>query len=185
MPLIEFAYNNNYHSSIEMATFEALYGRRCRSLVDLFEDGEMDLLGLNLVLGAMEKVRVIRERLKMTQNCHKLYFDMRRRDLEFYVGDWVYLKVLPMKGVVYFCKKGKLSPRFVGPCKSLRKICRVAYELDLPREMEMVHPIFHVSLLRKCLSDPNSIIPLSELSLEENMTYEEVTVEILDRQVKK
>ena len=105
---MEFAYNNSHHSSIGMALFEALYGRRCRSPVGWFELGEMAMLGLYLVIDALKKVKIIRYRLKIAQSHQKSYADYRRRDLEFGVGDFVYLKVLPMKGVVQFEKKGKL-----------------------------------------------------------------------------
>ena len=168
-----------------MAPFESLYGRRCRSSVGWFEMGEMALIGPNLVLDAMEKVRTIRERLKTAQSHQKSYSDVRRRDLEFEVNDWVYLKVSPMKGVVRFGKKGKLSPRYVGPYQIVKRVGSVAYELDLPLEMSMVHPVFHVSMLRKCLGDPSSIVPLEVVNVEENLSYEEVPVEILDRQVKR
>ena len=103
--LIEIAYNNSYHSSILMAPFEALYGRRCRSTVGLFEVGEAALIGSDSVLYAMEKVPLIRNRLKTSQSCHKSYADISRRELEFQVNDWVFLKVLPMKGVIRFGKK--------------------------------------------------------------------------------
>ena len=186
LPLIEFAYNNSYHSSIGMAPFEALYGRRCRSPVGWFEVGEVALLGPDLVMDALEKVRMIRERLKTAQSRQKSYADVRRRDLEFKVGDWVYLKVSPMKGVVRFGKKGKLSPRYVGPYEIIRRVGKVAYELGLPKEMELVHPVFHVSMLRKCVGDPNAIVPLEVVGVvEDNLTYEEVPVQILDRQVKR
>ena len=186
LPLIEFAYNNSYHSSIGMAPFEALYGRRCRSPVGWFKVGEVALLGPDLVMEALEKVRMIRERLKTAQSRQKSYADVRRRALEFRVGDWVYLKVSPMKGVVRFGKKGKLSPRYVGPYKVMRRIGKVAYELELPSEMDLVHPVFHVSMLRKCVGDPNAIVPLDVVGVvEDNLTYEEVPVQILDRQVKR
>ncbi|XP_070050485.1 uncharacterized protein, partial [Nicotiana tomentosiformis] len=100
LALIEFAYNNSYHSSIKMAPYEALYGRRCRSPVGWFEV----------------------ERLRTAQSRQKSYSDVRRRDLEFEVGDWVFLKISPMKGVMRFGKKGKLSPRYIGPYKILRRI---------------------------------------------------------------
>jgi hypothetical protein len=145
----------------------------------------MTLLGPDLVLDALEKVKIIRERLKTAQSRQKSYSDTRRRDLVFNVDDWVYLKVSPMKGVVRFGKKGKLSPRYVGPYRIVRRVGKVAYELELPLEMAMVHPVFHVSMLRKCVGDPSSIVPLGVANVEENLTYEEVPVEILDRQVKR
>ena len=108
--LIEFAYNNSYHSSIGMTPFEALYGRRCRSPVGWFEVGEIALIGPESVYEAIEKVHLIRERLRTAQSRQKSYADVRRRDLEFEVNDWVYLKISPMKGVMRFGKKRKLSP---------------------------------------------------------------------------
>ncbi|WMV24634.1 hypothetical protein MTR67_018019 [Solanum verrucosum] len=158
LPLIEFNYNNNYHSSIDMAPFEALYDRRCRSPIGWFE---------------------------VAQSRQKSYIDARRRDLEFEVHDWVYVKILPMKGVMKFGKKGKLSPRFVGPYKILRRVGKVAYELDLPNELASVHPVFHVFMSKKCIGNPTSIVSLEGLEIKENLVYEEVLVEILDRQVKK
>ncbi|WMV25976.1 hypothetical protein MTR67_019361 [Solanum verrucosum] len=111
LPLVELAYNSSHHSSFGMAPFEALYGRRCMSLVNWFEVGDIALIGPESVYEAIEKVRLIRERLRMAQSRQKSYFDVRRRDLEFEVNDWVYLKILPMKGVMRFGKKGKLSPQ--------------------------------------------------------------------------
>ena len=157
LPLIEFAYNNSYHASIEMAPFEALYGRKCRSPVGWFEVGEIALIGPDLVFEAMEKVRLIRERLKSAQSRQKSYSDNRRKDIEFEVNDWVYLKISPMKGVMRFGKKGKLSPRYIGPYKILRKMGKVAYALDLPTDLAMVHPVFHVSMLRKFIGDETSL----------------------------
>lgn len=100
-----------------MAPFEALYGKRCRSPVGWFEIGEADLIGPDLVHQAMEKVKIIKERMKTAQSRQKSYSDVRRMDLEFKENDWIFLKVSPMKGVMRFGKKGKLGPRYVGPYK--------------------------------------------------------------------
>ena len=127
LPLIEFAYNNSFHSSIGMAPFEALYGRKCRSPIGWFEVGEAAVSGPDSVFEAMEKVKLIRERLKTAQSRQKSYADVRRRDLEFEVGDLVYLKISPMRGVKRFGKKGKLSPRYVGPYKILSHVGKVAF----------------------------------------------------------
>nr|XP_016457847.1 PREDICTED: uncharacterized protein LOC107781627 [Nicotiana tabacum] len=113
------------------------------------------------------------------------YADVRRRDLEFDVEDWVFLKVSPMKGVMRFGKKGKLSPRYVGPYKIIQRIGRVEYDLDLPSELETVHPMFHVSMLRKCIGDPSRITPMEDIHIDEDLSYAEVPVAILDRQVRK
>ena len=114
-----------------MAPFEALYRRKCRSPIGWFEVSEIALIGPDLVFEAMEKVRLIRERLKSAQSRQKSYSDNRRKDIEFEVNDWVYLKISPMKGVMRFGKKGKLSPRYIGPYRILRRVGKVAYELDL------------------------------------------------------
>jgi len=92
LPLIDFSYNNSYHSSIQMAPYEALYGRRCRSPIGWFEVGETELMGPDFVHQVMEKVKVIQERFKTAQSRQNSYTDVRRRELEFEVDDWVYLK---------------------------------------------------------------------------------------------
>ncbi|WMV18945.1 hypothetical protein MTR67_012330 [Solanum verrucosum] len=185
LPLIEFTYNNSYHSSIGMAPFEALYCRRCRYPIGWFEVGEVALIGPELVHEAIEKVRLIKERLRTAKSHQKSYADVRRRDLEFDVLDWVYLIISPMKGVMRFGKKGKVSPCFVGPYQILRRVGKVAYELGFPNELVSMHPVFYVSMLKKCVGDSTSIILLEGLEVKENFSYEEVPDEIIDRQVKR
>ena len=116
------------------------------------------MIGPDLVYQAMEKVKVIQDRLKIAQSRQKSYTDVRGRELEFEVDDWVYLKVSPMKGVMRFVKKGKLNPRYIGPYKISKRIGNVAYELELPPELAAVHPVFHISMLKKCMGDPSLII---------------------------
>ena len=106
LPLVEFAYNNSFHSSISMAPYESLYGRRCRSPIVWFEVGEPSLLSPELIYKTLENVHIIRNRLQMAYSRQNSYADHRRWDLEFEEGDKVYLKILPMKGVVRFSKKG-------------------------------------------------------------------------------
>lgn len=142
--LIEFSYNNSYHFSIQMVPFENLYGRRCRYPISLFKEGEVALIGPDSVFKAMKKVQLIKERLKIAQSHQKSYADVKRRDLEFEGGDLVYLKILPIKGVKRFGKKGKLSPRYVGSYRILSHFRKVAYELELPTDLASVHPVFHV-----------------------------------------
>ncbi|KAH0723069.1 hypothetical protein KY289_006113 [Solanum tuberosum] len=185
LPLIEFGYNNSYHSSIQMAPYEAFYGRRCRSPIGWFKVGEEGLLGPDLVHQAMEKVKVIQERLKMAQSRQKSYTDVRRRALEFEVDDWVYLKVSPMKGVMRFGKKGKLSPRYIGPYRIAKRIDKVAYELELPQELSTVHSVFHVSMLKKCMGDPSLIILMKYIGIKGSLSYKDIPVQILDHQVRK
>ena len=148
LSLIEFAYNNSYHSSIQMAPYETLYGRRCRSRVGSFQVGEAALIGPDSVLYAMEKVKLIGDKLKTAQSRQKSYVDVRIRELEF---NWIFLKVSPTKGEMRYGKKGKLSPRYVGPYKIMKRIGKVAYELELPAKLAAVHPVFHISLLKKCV----------------------------------
>ncbi|XP_049348176.1 uncharacterized protein LOC125812742 [Solanum verrucosum] len=168
-----------------MAPYEALYWRKCRSPIGWFEAGKTALFGPNLVHQAMENFKVIQQRLATAQSRHKSFADNRRRGLEFFIGDWVFLKVSPMKGVMRFGKKGKLSPRYIGPYKIIRRVGQVAYELELPQELSTVHPVFHVSMLRKCIGDPSRITPMEDVHVTEDLTYEEVPIAILDRQVKK
>ena len=114
-PLVEFTYNNSYQASIQMVSYEAFYGRPCRSPLCWTEVGESSITGPDLIRDTSEKVSLIRQRLLMGQSRQKSYADVRRRPLEFEVGDHVFLKVMPKRGVVRFGKHGKLSPRFIGP----------------------------------------------------------------------
>ncbi|GKA50272.1 putative reverse transcriptase domain-containing protein, partial [Tanacetum coccineum] len=145
LPLIEFSYNNSYHTSIKCAPFEALYGRKCRSPVIWTEVGESQLIGPEIVQEKTEKIFQIKERLKTARSRQKSYADKRRKPLEFEVGDRVLLKVSPWKGVVRFGKKGKLAPRYVGPFEIIERVGPVAYRLKLPQELSCVHDTFHVS----------------------------------------
>ncbi|WMV37726.1 hypothetical protein MTR67_031111 [Solanum verrucosum] len=121
----------------------------------------------------------------MAHSRQKSYADNRKSDLEFEVGDWVYLKNSPMKGMIRFGKKGKLRPWYVGPYEILKRVGKVSYELKLPIELGPIHPVFHISMLKKCIGDRVSILLLECLGVNENLSYEEVLVEILDRRVKK
>ncbi|XP_070002402.1 uncharacterized protein [Nicotiana sylvestris] len=133
----------------------------------------------------MEKVNIIKDRLKTAQSRQKYYSNIRRRDLEFKEDDWVFLKVSPMKGVMRFGKNGKLSLRYIGLYKIIQRIGQVAYKLELPSEMSLVHPVFYVSVLREVVGDPSTIVPVDTIEVNEELLYEEVLVAILDRQVRK
>ena len=178
---MEFAYNNSYHSSIEMAPYEALYGRKCRSSLCWEEVGERKLLGPKIIQMIFEKINLICKRLQTAQSRQKSYYDNSRRKVEFEVRDMIFLKVAPMKGVMRFQKKGKLSPRFVGPFKILKHIGKVAYELALLPTIVGVHNVFHVSMLRKYIPDPSHVLNYEPLKIKDNLTYEEVPIQILDR----
>ena len=184
LPLAEFAYNNSYQASIQMAPFEALYGRRCRSPIGWFESGEVQVLGPDLVQQTLDKVRVIQDRLRTAQSRQISYADRRRRDLEFMVGDRVFLKVSPMKGVMRFGKKGKLSPRFIGPFEILERVGAVAYRLALPPSLS-VHPVFHVSMLRKYVHDLSHVIDMASVEVDGDLAYSEEPIAIVAREVRK
>ena len=163
LPLAEFAYNNSYQSTIGMPPFEALYGRKCRSPICWEEIGDRTLFGADIVVDTTEKIRVIRKRMKAAQSRQKTYADRRRRPLEFAIGDKVFLKISPMRRVIRVSKRNKLDPRFIGPFEILERIGPLAYRLALPPELEKMHNVFHVSQLRKYISDPNHVLSYSPL----------------------
>ncbi|GJW26407.1 hypothetical protein Tco_0040218 [Tanacetum coccineum] len=115
----------------------------------------------------------------------KSYADLKRKPMEFQVGDKVMLKVLPWKGVVHFGKRGKLNPRYVGPFKVLEKVGEVSYKLELPEELSRVHNTFHVSNLKKCYADEPLAIQLDGLHFDDKLKFVEEPVEITDREVKR
>ncbi|KAI3695057.1 hypothetical protein L1987_78045 [Smallanthus sonchifolius] len=149
LPLVEFSYNNSYHTSIKAAQFEALYGWKCRSPICWAEVGDSKLRGPELVLETSEKIVQIRNCMVAARDRQNSYADKRRKPLKFQVGDMVLLKVSPWKGVIRFGKRGKLNPRYVGPFKIAKRIGPVAYQLELPEGLSGVHNIFHVSNLKK------------------------------------
>ncbi|GKC31538.1 hypothetical protein Tco_1038832 [Tanacetum coccineum] len=131
-----------------------------------------------------DKVVVIKEKLKAARDRQKSYADNRRKPLEFEVGDRVMLKVSPWKGVVYFGKKGKLAPRYVGPFEILEMIGPVAYRLRLSEELSGVHDTFHVSNLKKCLADASLHVPLDEFKVDKTLRFDKEPIEIIDREIK-
>ncbi|KAA0035365.1 ty3-gypsy retrotransposon protein [Cucumis melo var. makuwa] len=182
--LMEFAYNNSFQATIGMAPFEALYGKCCRSPICWGEVGEQRLMGPELVQSTNEAIQKIRSRMHTAQSRQKSYADVRRKDLEFDVGDKVFLKVAPMKGALRFERRGKLSPRFVGLFEILEWIGPVAYRLALPPSLSVVHDVFHVSMLRKYVPDPSHVVDYEPLEIDENLSYTEQHVEVLAREVK-
>lgn len=181
LSLMEFAYNNSFHSNIGMAPYEALYGKQCRTPLYWDEVGERKLTAPEIVQITTDKIKIIRERLQTAQSRQKSYADNRRKDLEFQVGDWVFLKLSPWKGIIHFGKHGKLSPRFIGPYLITERIGVVAYHLHLPSELSRVHDVFHVSMLRKYVADPSHILEMQPVTLREDLVYEEEPIQILDR----
>ncbi|KAK6143243.1 hypothetical protein DH2020_023591 [Rehmannia glutinosa] len=154
LPLAKFAYNNSYQATIGMAPYEALYGRKCRSP------------------------------LHWEISRQKSYADKRRNDFEFEVGDEVFLRLSPRKGLINLKKGGKLSPRYVGPYKILQRIGKLAYRLKLPAPYAGMHDVFHVSRLKKYQPDPEHIITRDTPPLMENLSYTERSIRIIDQQIR-
>ena len=163
-----------------MAPYEALHGRLCRSSLCWTEVEESSITGPDLIRDTSEKVSLIRQRLLMAQSRQKSYADVRRRPLEFEVGDHVFLKVTPKKGVVRFGKRRKLSPRFIRPFEILERVGTVAYRLALPPSMSGVHEVFHISMLWRYTSDLAHVVDWGEIEVDTDGTSEEGPVCIMD-----
>jgi hypothetical protein len=180
LPYAEFSYNNSYQESLKMAPFELLYGRRCRTLLFWSKMGERKVFRPDILEEAEKQVHMVRENLRVAQSRQKSYADHRRRELSFEVGDFVYLKVSPMRGLCHFKVRGKLAPRFIGPFKVLKKRGEVAYQLELSPQLSVVHDVFHISQLEKCLRVPEEQIPMEDLDAKEDLSYQEHPVRILE-----
>ncbi|GJY27761.1 putative reverse transcriptase domain-containing protein, partial [Tanacetum coccineum] len=162
LTLVEISYNNSYHTSIKAAPFEALYGLKFPITY----------------VGAEIRIQAACDR-------QKSYAKVRRKPLEFQVGDKVMLKVSPWKGVICFGKRGKLNPRYIGPFRIIAKVGTVAYRLEIPEQLSRVHSTFHISKLKKCMADEPLAIPLDEIQVDDKLHFIEEPVEIMDREVKR
>ncbi|CAN4119605.1 unnamed protein product [Withania somnifera] len=167
-----------------MAPFEALYGRRCRSPIGWFDGFEAKVRSTDLLRDSLNRVRMIRDRPREAQSRQKSYLDRRLRALEFGVGDKVFLRVSPMRGVMRFGRRGKLSPAFIGPYEILERVGDVAYKLALPPTLSSVHPVFHVSMLRRYMPDESHVIREDSV-LDDNPSFVEKPVKILAKEVRK
>nr|GEU44456.1 putative reverse transcriptase domain-containing protein [Tanacetum cinerariifolium] len=184
LPLVEFSYNNSYHASIKATPFESLYGRKCRSPICWAEVGDTQLTGPEIIHETTEKIVQIQQHLQAARDRQRSYANVRRKPLEFQNKDRVTLRISPRKGIIRFGKRGKLNPRYIGPFKILKRISPVAYKLKLPKELSNVHNTFHVSNLKKCLSDKSLIILMKELKLDDKLNFIEEPIEIMDREIK-
>jgi hypothetical protein len=164
-----------------MTPFEVLYGRRCRTPLNWIKPGEKVIFGPDLIEEAESIVRRVQENLKAAKSRQETYANKRRRPLEFEVGNHVYLRVSPMKGVKRFGVKGKLAPHYIGPFPILEKCGTVAYKLDLPPSLIGVHDIFHVSQLKKCLKAHMDVVLPEVAPLEVDLSYHEHPTKILDQ----
>jgi hypothetical protein len=151
LPYAEFSYNNSYQASLKMSPFEALYRRNCRTPLYWDQPGERQVFGLDILLEVEENIKMVRENLKAAQSRQRSYADTRRREVSFEVGDYVYLKVSPIRGIKRFKVKGKLAPRYIGSYQIQVRRGEVAYQLSLRENLSAVHDVFHVSQLKKCL----------------------------------
>jgi hypothetical protein len=183
LPYAEFSYNNSYQASIKMSPFEALYGQKCQTPLMWSNVGEKTLEGPAFVKEAEEKVALIRKRLLEAQSRQKSYVDNRPRELRFEEGDFVYLKVSPMRGVKRFQVKGKLAPWFIGPYPIIDRVGPAAYRLEFPESMSDIHNVFHVSQLCKCLQVPENHIEEETIQIQKDLQYRENPVKILDSAV--
>jgi hypothetical protein len=165
-----------------MAPFDALYGRRCRTPLNWLEAGKRTLFGPDLVKDAEERVQVIRENLKMAQMRQKSYHDNGTAPRHFEVGDYVYLKVSPTKGVQTFGVKGKLAPRYIGPYEVIEVCGSVAYRIQLPERFSAVHNVFHVTQLKKGMPVPeNEIITEAKAWIEPDFSLIEHPLKVLTK----
>jgi hypothetical protein len=178
---VEFSYNNSYQESLKMAPFEVLYGCRCRTPLNWIGPRKKMIFGPDLVEEAKTTVSRIQDNLRAAKSRQESYENKRCRPLEFVVGDHVYLKVSPMKGMKRFGMKGKLAPRYIGPFPILGKCGNVAYKLKLPPSLAGVHDIFHVLQLHKCLKVPVDVVLPDVAPLKVDLTYSEHPVKILDQ----
>ncbi|GJT75701.1 putative reverse transcriptase domain-containing protein [Tanacetum coccineum] len=184
LPLVEFSYNNSYHTSMKATLFKALYGRKCRSHICWAEVGESQLTVPEIIHEMTEKIVQIKSCIQATCDRQKSYDDVRRKPFEFQVGDKVMLKVSPWKGVIRFGKWGKLNPHYIGPFKIIANVGTVAYHLELPEKLSRVHSTFHVLNLKKCLADKPLAIPLDEIQVDDKLHFIEEPAKIMDCEVK-
>ncbi|GKE20139.1 putative reverse transcriptase domain-containing protein [Tanacetum coccineum] len=160
LPLVEFSYNNSYYTSIKAAPYEALYGRKCRSPVCWTEVREAQLTSPEMIQETTEKIVLIKQRIQAAQDRQKSYADLKRKPMEFEVGDRVMLKVLT-------------------------KVRKVAYRMEIPQELSRVHHTFHVSNMKKCYADEPLSMPLKGIHVDDKLQFAEEPVEIMEREIKR
>ncbi|GJW51163.1 putative reverse transcriptase domain-containing protein [Tanacetum coccineum] len=193
LPLVEFSYNNKVRDAqltgpaIIHETTEKIVQIKSRiqhsSFIELVGRDEV-VVAVWLIFSYPERLCQIKKQINPQRTEQQKLSNIRRKPLEFQVGNRVMLKVSPWKGVVRFGKRGKLNPRYVGPFKVIERVGTVAYKLKLPQQLSRVHNMFHVSNLKKCLSDESLVIPLGELHVDDKLHFVEELVEVVDREIK-
>nr|GEZ75764.1 putative reverse transcriptase domain-containing protein [Tanacetum cinerariifolium] len=181
-------YNKYEWGKQEEEAFQRMKQKLCSTTILALPEGMEDfvvycdasLKGCGAVLMQQEK-----NRLLTTRSHQKSYADRMTKPLEFEVGDVILLKVSLWKGVVHFGKRGKLSPRYIGPFKILARVRPIAYTLELPKELKGIHSTFHVSNLKKCLAEGNIVISMDEIQLDDKFHMIKEPVKIIDREVKR
>ena len=155
--LVEFTYNNGYQESLKMSPFEALYGRQCRTPINWSSPETKLMLRPEILAEEEQEVKKIRKNLKVSQNWQKVYADRKRTYQEFEVGDNIYVRIRPKKSTLRWTTCTKLAPQFCGPFEILERVGSVTYWLALPGHIQ-VHNVFHVSILKQYVHDPNHVI---------------------------
>ena len=182
LPLVEFAYNSSWHASIQMTPFEAMYGYNCSTPLN-FSDPDNKVEISRQMLERMDlELSKIRQHIKEAQKKQKLYYDKHRRPLSFNSGDLVFLKVTPKRTNLILGRDRRLSPRFAGPFKVVKRVGSLAYQLELPTHVK-VHPVFHVSLLKKYVSNPRHVLQ-ENYNLRDDGSLKIQPEVVLDRRVK-
>ncbi|XP_017621672.1 uncharacterized protein LOC108465799 [Gossypium arboreum] len=167
-----------------MAPYKALYSRRCRTPTCWTELSERQVLGPELVSDIEDKVNLIQDQLKEATDRQNSYADLKRKGIKYSVGDYVFLKVSLWKKILRFVQKGKLSPRFIRPYRVLTLVGLVSYQLGLSPELDRIHDVFHVSMLRLYRSDRSHTVPVEEIEIRPDLNIEEELVQILDHDIK-
>jgi hypothetical protein len=180
LPLVEFAYNNDYQESLEMSPFKVLYFRSCNTPISWSNPMEKIPIGPNMLKEMEQQVVQINQNLKIAQNKQKIYTDRKRTPREFNMGDHIYLRVRPMKSSLQMGACAKLAPWYFGPFEVLDRVGHVAYRLSPPPTVK-AHNFFHVSLLKKYLHDSNHRIDWSVIQVEPEGEFLPETQGIVDR----
>ncbi|KAL4319766.1 hypothetical protein GQ457_18G000400 [Hibiscus cannabinus] len=167
-----------------MTPFEAFYGRKCRTPLGWYELGEGKALGPEVLQETKERIAIIHDRIKAAFDRQKAYADLKRRDIQYEVGEKAFLKVSPWK-ILRLSKKGKLIPKFIGPFEVTKRVGLIVYQLALLPEFSKIHATFHVSMLRKYRSNPSHVLEPDDVELNPNLSYEEEPVQILARETKR